>query len=415
MPERAGARIGAATWLLGATVVAGGLGYVSQLLAARLLPPDGYESFTVWWSLLYFVVAAVAGVQHEIARASGPAAPGGRGRSVLAAVLVVGAVAIVAIAVAALLAGGEPAIAAALALGIGGYVLLAAVSGLLYGAEAWRLVATTMVVDAATRAVLTTLALALGAPMPVVVLAFAAPFLVTVVVTLVPVRRAIASVGVVASPRALLATIAVTVGGSAATALLVSGFPFALRVLSPEVPDEEFGAFSFSFTLARAPLVVAVMALQTFLVTRFRAQGRPLALLGRIAVVVAVVSAALAALAWWLGPVALAAFFDRGYGMPGAVLAGIVGSAGSIALLTVSGAMVLARASHGAYLGGWAVAAITTIALLLVPGDLATRAVVAVGVGPALGVAVHVAGLVRASGRLADDDRTPQAPVVDGV
>ncbi|NKY08378.1 hypothetical protein HF998_15555, partial [Cellulomonas hominis] len=67
----------------------------------------------------------------------------------------------------------------------------------------------------------------------------------------------------------------------------------------------------------------------------------------------------------------------------------LTASACALALLTLTGAAVLALGRHAAYALGWLAATVVSAALLVLPGDLNPRAVLSLAVGPLVGVLVH--------------------------
>jgi hypothetical protein len=85
--------------------------------------------------------------------------------------------------------------------------------------------------------------------------------------------------------------------------------------------------------------------------------------------------------------------------MPGAQLAGLTLASGTTAALFLSGSAALAHERHGGYVLGWWAATIAALALLLLPLDLTTRTIVALLVGPTLGIAWHTVEIVRAGRR----------------
>ena len=70
-----------------------------------------------------------------------------------------------------------------------------------------------------------------------------------------------------------------------------------------------------------------------------------------------------------------------------------------VALLVLTGTAVLALDAHRTYVLGWAVAAVVAVGLLLLPLGLIPRAMIALYLAPACGVAVHLVGMVRAARR----------------
>ncbi|MBV8928436.1 MAG: hypothetical protein JO152_04855, partial [Mycobacteriaceae bacterium] len=85
--------------------------------------------------------------------------------------------------------------------------------------------------------------------------------------------------------------------------------------------------------------------------------------------------------------------FGPGYRADGALLAWLTAGAVAIALLTLTGAAVVAAALHRAYSAGWVGATVASTMLLLLPLELQTRTVVALLCGPLVGMAVHLAAL----------------------
>ncbi|WP_306232651.1 hypothetical protein [Agrococcus beijingensis] len=382
-------RVPAGAWILGATAIAGGLGYLLQIFAGIALPAREYEAFGVAWALLYFVVGALAGVQQEVARVAAPrsaaaSTPGTRLGLLTAVVAAIGALVV---SVCSALGGSDAAVGAAMAAGAAGYAVLAVVTGLLYGARAWPAIAATMVVDALLRAVTAGIALAVGAPLWVVLAGVALPFVATAALGAL-LLRAQEPIEVAVPTRALARTTLKTLVGSASTAVLVSGFPFVLGLFAHDVDAAELGAFLFAFTLSRAPLVIVFLSLQTFLVTHFKDGDT-----GRIrSVVLAVLGLATAAAiaAGLAGPWLLETFVGADYVLGGPLLAAIVASAIPMALLCITGPLVLAEGRHDAFATGWVVAAVVSIALLLLPLPFVVRSVIAIAVGPIVGAALQL-------------------------
>jgi hypothetical protein len=65
-------------------------------------------------------------------------------------------------------------------------------------------------------------------------------------------------------------------------------------------------------------------------------------------------------------------------------------AAGLVALLTLSGAASLALERHAVYVVGWVAATAVTVTVLLLPGSMETRTVVALVAGPLVGIPVHL-------------------------
>jgi O-antigen/teichoic acid export membrane protein len=99
----------------------------------------------------------------------------------------------------------------------------------------------------------------------------------------------------------------------------------------------------------------------------------------------------------------MAAFFGPSYRVDGALLAGLTLAAASLALLTLTGSAVLALGRHRAYATGWVVSTVAAAGLLTTGLPIADRAVLSLGVGPLVGIAVHLAAV-----RTATRDEAPR-------
>jgi O-antigen/teichoic acid export membrane protein len=106
-----------------------------------------------------------------------------------------------------------------------------------------------------------------------------------------------------------------------------------------------------------------------------------------------------------VGPWLLRVGFGADYRAAGALLAWLTAGAVAIALLTLTGAAVVAAALHRAYSFGWVGATVASTLLLLLPLELQTRTVIALLCGPLVGMAVHLAAL-----RMASESGPPPLP-----
>ena len=392
---------GGATVVLLATAIAGGAGYLVNASAPLALSPEGYAEFSVLWSVLYLLIALLAGVQQEVARSASPAPPDVAGDASaarrLAAVWACGAAVVVLVAGVPLVAAavGRSAAAAvpAVAVAVAGYAVVAVLSGLLAGVERWRWLALLMVLDGLIRLVVVLVLLLAGADVSVLMWGVAAPFVLVPLLVAPGLRRVLSGrvrldvpLGPLGwnSARAVLA--------AAAGGLMISGFPLLLAVTSPEASKEAIAGVNLAINLVRAPLVVVVLALQSYLVVRFRAAGAHSGpLLVRLLTGLAGVTCLAALAAAVIGPLVLRQF-GPAYDLPGWFLGVLVAGSGALGALCVTGALVLARADHGRFLGGWAVAAAVTVLALLLPLDLQQRVAAALVIGPAAGLLGHLWG-----------------------
>ena len=406
MGEEQGPRSGA-SWVLLGTAVGGGAGYVLSALAGPLLGAAAYAPFAVFWSALYLLVSAASGIQQEVSRSAHPAPAGPvtveHGAGVTARRF--GLIASLTVAV-AVLATGPLWLPAALgdrwstfvwplAFGIASYVLVTVYAGILYGLHLWRPVAALVILDGLLRLTLVVGAMLVTNDLAVIAWAVVIPFLVAPVIQWPFVRRAVAGTyDLDAGPRRLAANSARTVVGAAATGVLVSGFPLLLGATTGGGQQVELAAIVFAVTLTRAPIVVVVIALQSYLIVRFKthrdAAGSEAMQL--IAVIAALTGAAALMLLVWGEPL-FRTLFGEEFALEGPLLAGIVGSAAGIGALCVTGPLVLSRSRHTLLTAGWVTAALVTIVGLLLPLPLEARALVGLWVGPLAGLCVHLIGL----------------------
>lgn len=405
-------------YVLAATAIAGAIGYLIQALVPGFVPAADYVAFSVFWSIVYLVVSALAGLQQEVTRAARL-----RAADDPPAWRVVGGFGLVASGIAAVVLGASSplwapslfgaqsvALVTALIVGAVGYCFVALLSGTLYGVRDWRGVAAMTVTDSAIRLVLIVLALAAGASIVVLGWAVAVPFTIAVIAVWLfaggRVRRDVAlDVGV----RGLARNSISTVLASAATGLMISGLPFLLGVTRQGIDPALLASLILVITLTRAPLVIPLLALQSYLVVTFRdhpesARRRVVAWSGAL-VAVAVV---LAIAAIWVGPWVVQFLYGDRYSLPSLAYALIVLSAGLTGLLCITGPAVLAAGRHGWYLAGWAAASLTLIVLLSVPLPRPEGVLIAVVVAPLLGAGVHAVGLAGAK-----PSRPRTAPGVD--
>lgn len=401
-------RISGLGLILIATAIAGVASYVVTWLVPRQIGFASYAAFAVFWSFIYLLVGALSGIQQEVTRATGPrgseSAPSGRAaRFAAAAAGLVFAVILLSAFAWVLVVFPEQgwALVPPLAVGAASYVLVTVLCGSLYGIGQWRPLATITVTDALLR--LAGLGVALLFTHDIVWLAWAValPFPVTLILLWPLIRRSVAGRSELDVGYAQLArNSAHTILAAAATGLMVSGFPLLLGVAARDEPADIVGLYILSITLTRAPLIVVLMSLQSYLVVSFRNNAESFG--RRFLQVLGVILGAgvlLAAAGWLLGPAVFALLFPGELVPEGWFLAVLVFSSVLVGALCVTGAAVLSRSRHAAYTGGWVGSALVTIAMLLLPVDFTAKTVLALVVGPLAGLVVHGASL--AAGRRA--------------
>ena len=161
---------GGAPLIIGATVAAGVAGYVVTWLVYRHIGPAPYALFAIFWAALYLVIGGLSGIQQEITRATRAVDPGSPPRANRARTFgVVAAVGVATLVVATAPLWQQPVfahdgwqLAIPLAVGAGAYVMVATLSGSLYGLAKWRAVAALIALDGVLRVLLVGIALAVS-------------------------------------------------------------------------------------------------------------------------------------------------------------------------------------------------------------------------------------------------------------
>lgn len=377
---------------------------------------SSYVMFSVFWSALYLGVAAMSGVQQEVARAAHPATDS-PSNSVLRTFTLwaSGAVVILSVAVAvffggAVLPGNPPALAVVLAVGLVGYLANAVLSGVLYGLRLWAPVAALIVIDVALRAVLVISGFALQLPTIGLALLVALPFGASFATVWLWVRRRVIGAYRLDVSFGRLATHVVgTVAAAAAAGVMITGLPMLIGVTSTTDAATTTGALILAITLTRAPIVVPVIALQSFLISTVFRGGRvlPGKLLRLLALSLAGV-AALAGIGWFIGPPLISWVSAGRFEIHGWMAAAIVASAGLVAAMCVTGPALIAARRHGINVVGWVIAAGSTILVLLLNIDVEIRVALALVAAPTAGLIVHAVALLHSGvNRTAEQDRLP--------
>jgi O-antigen/teichoic acid export membrane protein len=403
-----------------ATVLTALCGYTVLYLAARALQPAGFSVFGVFWGAFGLVTGAAFGLLQEstrevrsvwyAGRAVGP--PYTRPLRVAAGVGVVAA---------ALIAGTAPLWArhvfvsspllsvVLLSVGLAGFCMHSTLLGMLAGSSRWTQYGSLMVADAAIRVIVAALAFAVGWGLIGFLWATVGGAVAwLIMLTVSPITRETARLVASGDTATFLRGAAHAVAAAGASAVLVMGFPVLLKATSGNL-GAEGGVVILAVTLTRAPLLVPLTAMQGNLIAHFvdrraerlRALAAPVAMVGGIGAV----GVAVAGLA---GPWVLRAGFGPDYRAGGALLAWLTAGAVAIALLTLTGAAVVAAALHRAYSLGWVGATVASTLLLLLPLELQTRTIVALLCGPVVGIATHLAAL-----RVAPEAGPPPLPPAD--
>ncbi|GAA1430817.1 membrane protein [Microlunatus lacustris] len=391
----------------GSSLYSAAAAYVVLLVAAHRLTPADYASFLVFWSVLFGGFGIVSGLAAEASRAAydgdaldrSAASTPLRRAGILTTGLLFGG--LVALALGGSAAGWGPLV-------LGGHWLLALVAagacllysghmtlwGITAGLQRWRASVVITVVEASARLLALGAALALDAGLAGLALASAAPAAAWLLLLLVPaVRRHGRRRSDVPVPAQLRLDLSAA-AASAANAALVVGFPVLVSLTSPRADFLASAGLLLAISLTRAPLLVPLTSLQGVALTHFlRHRDRGPAALVPIAALVLAVAAGAAVAAGLVGPALFSFLLDGRYTVSGGVLAALTASAGLLALLTLTGVCCLALHAHAWYASGWAGATAAAVAVLLVPGDLTVRVVVALAAAPVVGVVLHLFGL----------------------
>jgi O-antigen/teichoic acid export membrane protein len=403
--ETAGGERSSVVLILGATVVAGVAGYVVTWRVASTIGSAGYAVFSVFWSALFLVVGILFGLQQESTRAVAETANESPSKPVRASLWrFSAAVALVVVAVVLVTSfvWAPPSLGVShlglvwfVAAGAGLNCLVAAASGILAGAGLWRYLAMIVALDGILRVIGVLAVLAVSHDVLALAVVVILPFPLSLLIVFAFARgRLIVNAKVSIGVRRLIANTGQTMLAASATAVLINGFPLVLSFFSTNEQHAELGALILSITLTRAPILVPLMALSSFLVTQFsRRPDRVGRLMGLLLAAIAVIIAILSLVTWAWGPEFMRVVFGAEFAFPPGVLVPLVASSGLIGALCVSGAAVLARGLHGAYALGWVVASLVSIALLFLPIDLPARSALALAVGPAVGLVVHLVWL----------------------
>lgn len=400
------------SWILLATLLAGVTGYLIQWIVPLSYGSDVVIVYVAFWSIFYLVVSALSGMQQEMSRATRigsretfpqrkNTARNFGGIFSLLIFILIGTTGIWWVPL--VIPGGTWFLAFPLAFGCASYVVFATFAGTLYGLGRWKTIAILVSLDALIR--LAAIAAALFFKFETVGIAWAivVPLPLSFVIVWLLVRTGIIGVSVVdVSLTRLSWNVFRAILAGAATGVLISGFPFLVAATSQEVNSANLASFLVIVTLARAPLIVPFLALQSFLIIRFRdAPARLLPNLVTIGGGVIAATLLAATFTWFFGVQLVNQFFGGKYEISSGLLFLIVASAGLTGALCVSGAAVLSSNRHSIFTAGWVTAAGLTIIALLLPFPFDARVLASLFFPPIFGLCIHVIGLVAVRLRVA--------------
>jgi len=397
-------RLPGLTLILGATGLAAIAGYLVIWLVPLRIGLAGYAAFGFFWAAMYLLVSALSGVQQEVTRATVPrpspleprASPARNFGIVVAGGVFLSVVATAPLWVVAVFPEGGWSLVWPLAFAAASYVLVATLAGTLYGIKAWGPLAAMISVDALLRLLFVATVAEFTGDAAALAWAAAAPFLLTIVLLWPGFRsRVVGATALDVGYRSLTWNVARTVGAAASMGVLVSGLPVLIGIAAVGDDPATVAALFLAITITRAPVIVTVLSLQSYLVVRFLGH-RATFWRDFLAVQAAIgIGGVLLAIAAWVWAPAVFDLLYRGaIDLPGWFYAVLVISSALVGSLAVSAPAVLALAQHLVYSLGWVVAALVTIGCFVLPVDLFAQTVTALIAGPVAGLAVHASYLV---------------------
>lgn len=393
-----------------ASIAAAASGLLVLFIAARQLSPADYAVFLTFWSLLFAMFGLLGGVQNETTRAvrSARSDPQVSHRPrALPSGLVVGLCLAAVLAATsfvwapALFDSHRTVVVLAVCAGVVVFAGHSALVGALSGAGRWGTCALLVGSEAVTRllVVLVVGATTLGlAGFEVAAAAAAGVWLL--LLPLLPAVRAAALERADVDLGAFARNVGQSMVASAATATIVVGFPVALRLTTDSATYAGAAPLVLAILLTRAPLIIPLTAYQGVAITHFLDnRDRGPAILVRTSGIILAAAAVGAGLAAAVGPWLMRTVFGAAYDVSPGVLAALMMVAGLLGVLTLTGSAVLALGRHTAYAGGWSVASIVTLGLLLLPLSIEARVIISLATGPLVGIAAHAVWIARTARR----------------
>ncbi|MET4588870.1 O-antigen/teichoic acid export membrane protein [Arthrobacter sp. 754] len=391
-----------------ASVIAAASSYLVLMISARALGHADNAEFLAFWALMFCAFGITTGLQPEFTRhtllsRSDPDATEGRGWRLGAVALGFGAlVGLLVMASSpfwstAILGREGQLLALFCAAGLVGHALQMGLTGTLAGSQRWNEYSLLIATEALARLGLVGLVLLLLPTVEGFAAASAAATFVSVLSlgASPSVRRAFALRSSL-FPRPLVTGIVHAATSTVSSAILVVGFPVLLRLTTSAEEYLTTAPLLMATALTRAPLMVPLMTYQSVAVAHFmNNRHRGLRALWPIARIIGVVGVVGAVLAAWFGSPLMEFLLGPGYRLGWLTFAGLTLGAALLATLSLSGALAAALGRHLVYSSGWLSATALAVMLLLTPFDAEIRTLLALLLGPALGITVHVVSLGR--------------------
>lgn len=389
-----------------ATVASALLGCTSLVVAARELGAAEYANFSVLWSLFFAVGGVCAGLQQEVTRSVSTLDqrrehhPRMGVPAVGATVALAGAVALVASVVVSTQREGRQgavwwsSVAPVLGLGVLALASYTAVCGVLAAREEWTWVAQLVTFEPAARLIGVVVACSIGASAPALMAAIAFPPFVVLLMVVGPVRTAMAArMGETFASYCRRGGLLMAANGC--VAMLIAGFPFLVRITGSQTLGGHAGALFAAIVVTRAPLLLPLNGFRLPILVDF-SRHRDI-LLHRMVLVLAIVIGATivgSLVAAAIGPFILRLILGPRFAIDPLILLTLTVSAGLVAIMTVTGLALVSIRAHAPSTLGWAAALGTAVVALSLTLPITQRCVLGLLLGPAVGVALHMASLV---------------------
>lgn len=390
-----------------ATAVSAASSWVLQALAGRLLSLSGFIDFMAVWGLFFALLGLFQGIQQVVTRAVSSARAGRPevDRPLVGALVlgVGGAVLVAATGVwwcTWLFGPGHAGTAVPFAFALVVYALFNLTGGALAGRERWDGYAGLILVEAVIRCGLVVVALAALGTVGSFAWALSAGGLSALVIVLAPSFRFALTVRGDETTRQFVRGAVSSMLAAGCSSLAVAGFPFLLKVTADGGLPASAGVVIAAVVATRAPLLLTLNAYQAAAISRFvrerdgatRLLYRLMGLVGGLAVVGALVAGV-------VGPALLRLLYGPGFLAGGLLFVGLTLSAGVMAMMMLSGSACVAAGRYRVFSAGWVLTALTTIACLSSDLSVESRTLLALFVGPLVGLVVHVTALERRTRR----------------
>lgn len=385
-----------------ATVFVAAAGYLVIWIASNALSPQGYVHFMVFWGLFFALTGLIDGLMQETTRgvatqtqqhATGPTARPLALAAYFAAFFGVVSLLTSPLWIGQVSPGHEVWGATLISLGLASFVFQAVLCGIISAHGAWRTFAWLIAIDSGIRLLLAVCSWILGwsvVAFLIITVVGAATWLVFVLFS--PAIRSVipqatdVPAGQFAS-RGIKAMLA-----SGANAILITGFSVILQfTTSAGTGGAALAGTITAVTLARAPLLVPLQRFQPALIVHFT-KNRQRVLRAAAAPMTAVTAIAAfgGCAAWLIGQPIMSVLFAEAYIVSPTTLGLLTLASGSTALLMITGCASLAAERHNLYWIGWAIATVAAVCCLLLDASPEFRAILALGIGPLLGVITHL-------------------------